>query len=245
VNTLKFSYDKMIDYRGGYSAVLTDGKSTEGKGKVTNVFAGSLSETPMYYYKKMSDAENYPYLWFTFEVSSFVSREITIRNKYLSEMWTEIGGAWASALLITSFFFLEKVGGITGKIKVFRFNTSSAKQALMDAAAKEFGEMLQVQVGEELHGIASGIVGEANIEEAKEAAEKVKQAQESVVPTLAALQSATKDLENAAEGIAEEITDDPIKKMLDELWAVEREKLLIKLITMQARLQEPVAAGPE
>eukprot|EP00746_Dinoflagellata_sp_MGD_P087847 gnl/MRDRNA2_/MRDRNA2_34812_c0_seq1.p1 gnl/MRDRNA2_/MRDRNA2_34812_c0~~gnl/MRDRNA2_/MRDRNA2_34812_c0_seq1.p1 ORF type:complete len:500 (-),score=79.66 gnl/MRDRNA2_/MRDRNA2_34812_c0_seq1:730-2229(-) len=233
MNVLKFTYDKTVDHRGGYLAVLSDGRSTDGKAKVTNVFAGSLSSTPVHFYKRMSDAKT-PYLWFTFEVSSFVSREITLRNKYLSEMWTEIGGAWASALLITSFFFLEKVGGIKGKIKVFRFNTDAAQKALMNAATKEFGEMLQQQVGEELHGI----VGKANMDEAMKIAERAKQA-EDVAPTLVALRSVANAEGNTNVPMVENTPlDDQMKKLLDELWAVEREKLLMR---MKVQLQAPVA----
>eukprot|EP00746_Dinoflagellata_sp_MGD_P028734 gnl/MRDRNA2_/MRDRNA2_167903_c0_seq1.p1 gnl/MRDRNA2_/MRDRNA2_167903_c0~~gnl/MRDRNA2_/MRDRNA2_167903_c0_seq1.p1 ORF type:complete len:418 (-),score=57.47 gnl/MRDRNA2_/MRDRNA2_167903_c0_seq1:13-1266(-) len=149
-NTMKITYDEKTDDRGGIAAVLTDGRSVESK--ITNLYSASMSSVPFYYNRATPEDElqfyGLPWVKFRFEVSSFVSRKIYLRNKYLSEMWVEFGGAWAGALLIISCFFIEKVGGVTGKVQVFRFNTPKNMDELTATASRELGAMMREQVAD-------------------------------------------------------------------------------------------------
>merc|ERR1712203_1157447 len=44
----------------------------------------------------------------TFHPLNYVSRTVTSRYKTWDEIWGEIGGAWASAVLLVSIFFVQK-----------------------------------------------------------------------------------------------------------------------------------------
>merc|ERR1712226_736959 len=43
-----------------------------------------------------------------FSVGSFLGRNITLRKKSFMEVWREIGGCWASALLLLTIFYVRR-----------------------------------------------------------------------------------------------------------------------------------------
>ena len=74
-----------------------------------------------------------------FYISSFVTREITLRTRSFAEVWALLGGAMASAFVVVTWFFREEVvkssttDGATEKVQVFRFKSlASAKQEALD-----------------------------------------------------------------------------------------------------------------
>jgi len=76
-----------------------------------------------------------------FQFSSFLSRDVTMRHKTGSEIWAEIGGAWAAALVILTFFFLEKgaagENGVQQVVQIFRFRTPASRKELVKQFAAD------------------------------------------------------------------------------------------------------------
>jgi hypothetical protein len=75
----------------------------------------------------------------SFQVSDYVSRKITRRYKTWDEIWAEIGGTWATAVLLVTAFFAKKTVEDPSKknedaapldeVQVFRMRGVSSKQA--------------------------------------------------------------------------------------------------------------------
>lgn len=98
-----------------------------------------------------------------FYVSSFTSREITLRKRSFGEVWAMLGGALASALVIITWFFREEVvedeaqQGTTEKVQVFRYKTvaEAKKEALALVQALKDGEHAETL---EMTGAAGKVV---------------------------------------------------------------------------------------
>lgn len=66
-----------------------------------------------------------------FSVASYIGRDIVLRKKSFTEVWAEIGGCWASALLLVSIFFVRRSttrqDGSSVDTQVLRFRGEHSK----------------------------------------------------------------------------------------------------------------------
>merc|ERR1712146_672611 len=92
---------------------------------------------------------------------SFVSNRTVIRRKSFMEVWTEIGGAWASALLLITFFFAKKTGGSGEGVQVCKFQTPSGRKEVTKELMKKLGESLKKNFEEDIETLKQDVEQEA------------------------------------------------------------------------------------
>lgn len=71
-----------------------------------------------------------------FTVESFIGRNMHIRKKSVVEVWSELGGCWASAALLITIFFINRSvvlpeSGTTLNTQVLRFRTEHSKKEML------------------------------------------------------------------------------------------------------------------
>mmetsp|Transcript_22147 Transcript_22147/g.62088 ORF Transcript_22147/g.62088 Transcript_22147/m.62088 type:complete len:496 (+) Transcript_22147:64-1551(+) len=172
INHLKIEYDEVVDLRGNARSFFGgEGAAEIEKGMVSGLYRASSASAEIVHNRggphPSKEATN-----LIFEVGSFVGQTITLRNKYLAELWMELGGAWAGAALIITCCFYEKVGGVKGTVQVFRFNSVKSKEELAACATRELGNVLRDHLATTL--AQAGIETEAE-EEKEEKAAKASQ----------------------------------------------------------------------
>jgi len=62
---------------------------------------------------------------------SFIVREVLVRKKSFQEVWSEIGGAWSTALLLISLFFAShsvQQGSVLKSVHTFHFSSPAKQQ---------------------------------------------------------------------------------------------------------------------
>jgi hypothetical protein len=82
-----------------------------------------------------------------FLVSSFTGREMLLRKKSFSEVWSELGGCWASSILLVAIFFVHRsvvvgsgMGKTTQSTQLLRFRTAKSRKSLLGELARTAGE---------------------------------------------------------------------------------------------------------
>lgn len=139
INSVKIEYTQVIDMRDSVTAFFSDGKGTDGS-REQALYTGSALVT-------RTAGIGIPTILrsshFTFEAGSFVSQTISLRRKYVSEVWVQIGGAWATALFLLSCCFYSKVGGANGTVKIFRYNSVKSRRDLATVATQELSAVLR------------------------------------------------------------------------------------------------------
>merc|ERR1712224_473697 len=122
VNNMKINYDHLTDSRNQWElGVKAVDARLPTEPKDTGLYSASNSVTQIDHHP--AGVKNFSFVSFRFQIASFVSRDIILRNKYIVEVVSEVGGAWASATLILSFFFFQKFE----KKTVFRLKPYASK----------------------------------------------------------------------------------------------------------------------
>jgi hypothetical protein len=78
-----------------------------------------------------------------FSVDTYLVRKVLIRSKSFSELWAELGGAWASSLLVIGMFFANRTGvpndeSVTVDTHVLRFRSKEERKAFVLGRLKAY-----------------------------------------------------------------------------------------------------------
>jgi len=83
-------------------------------------------------------------------VDSMLGNDVVLRRMSLTELWAEVGGAWASAALILGVFFLVKniknEDGEEAEVQVMRFGSLAAEESKASQKVNGNGEVVVVVV---------------------------------------------------------------------------------------------------
>lgn len=128
--TLSFTVEKHVDKTGGGG--LTGLIPVGTKSKTINKFTSTVSSTPYFPFTGNSVTQDLDGTVLV-RCSSYMVTTITKRMKTFTEIWTQVGAAWSSALLIVTIFFIKKsvpAGDTNENVQVFRLRTVSNKKEL-------------------------------------------------------------------------------------------------------------------
>jgi hypothetical protein len=74
-------------------------------------------------------------------MASFVSQTITLRYKTFSEVWAELGGAWAATAVVIGVFFKKRIAkhpeGVQESVQVFRFRSPANQRNEIKSFVKD------------------------------------------------------------------------------------------------------------
>lgn len=99
-----------------------------------------------------------------FSVGSYLGRDIILRKKSFTEIWGEIGGCWASALLLVSIFYVRRSttrqDGSSVETQVLRFRGEHSKLQMLKelrAYLEDQSEAVEDVTGESLPDPETGV----------------------------------------------------------------------------------------
>jgi hypothetical protein len=134
MNEIAFSMDTLTDASSvfSYFPATLDGS----KDKMQKLYYAKINSIKMKYNSDTGTTAPTQRMHIRFTVDTFLTREVLIRMKSFSELWAEVGGAWASSLLVIGIFFMNKAGvastgGVAIDTHVLRFRGGADKKAFV------------------------------------------------------------------------------------------------------------------